>query len=264
VSCYFVCHGLPADRNYVDLIFKVQAARDAAARQALDAGDVVTAPSRYLIDKYHEYGFGSGRIQLAPLGLNPVERIESKPRSAPAFGFLGAIVPLKNPLLLARAFQRVRGEATLTFFGWGSDLIIAELQRMIEADRRIRYAGPYRPQEVGRVLSELDVLVQPSLSESYSLVTREGLSAGIPVVASRVGAIPEAVEHGRNGLLFEPDDESGLVECMQALVDNPQLLEQLRRGIGPIKTLGEDAAEWVERYRALCDAKSLDRPALSS
>ena len=65
--------------------------------------------------------------------------------------------------------------------------------------RRVRAA------ELPALLSDVDAVVIPSLVwESYSMVAHEALACGVPVIASRLGALPEAVRDGHNGLLFEP------------------------------------------------------------
>jgi glycosyltransferase involved in cell wall biosynthesis len=76
-------------------------------------------------------------------------------------------------------------------------------------------------------------------SEAASLVNLEGLAAGLPVVASRVGGIPEYVEDGHTGFLFPPGDDAALADCLARLRDDPAL--RLR--------LGEQArAAAVERF----------------
>jgi glycosyltransferase involved in cell wall biosynthesis len=127
---------------------------------------------------------------------------------------------------------------------------MTELAAACAGDERIRLAGAYRPEEIGRVLSEIDVLVLTSRSENYPLVIREALSVGIPTIASPIGGVPEIVEHGKNGLLFDPGDEDALAAHLQTLVDEPSRLQQLRDGIGHVKTMEDDADEWLERYYA--------------
>ena len=108
-----------------------------------------------------------------------------------------------------------------------------------------------RAQSLPGILAELDVLVVPSIAETYSLAAREALSAGLPVIASDGGALPEAIEHERNGFLFPTGNVEALAACMQRLIDDPDLLEGLRAGIAPPKTIADDAAEWLQRYQAL-------------
>ena len=77
------------------------------------------------------------------------------------------------------------------------------------------------------IIGLLDVLVVPSLSEGTPLVTLEAMSAGVPVVASAVGGIPEQIRHQCEGLLFPPGDAMALAEAVLHLLQNPTWMRQL-------------------------------------
>ena len=81
------------------------------------------------------------------------------------------------------------------------------------------------------LLSEADALVVASRTpETYSLAAREAWSRGIPVLASRLGALTDAVEEGRNGFLFDHGDPGELASALRRLVAEPQLIPELRAG----------------------------------
>jgi glycosyltransferase involved in cell wall biosynthesis len=73
----------------------------------------------------------------------------------------------------------------------------------------------------------MTISVLPSLSEGLSNVLLESMAAGVPVVATRVGGTPEAVEHGETGLLVAPADPQGLAEAIAGLLRNPELAARL-------------------------------------
>lgn len=77
-------------------------------------------------------------------------------------------------------------------------------------------------------LDALDVAVIPSLTEAGPLVLGEALALGKPVVATRVGAVAEAVEHGRDGLLVAPRDPAAMTAAIDRLLDDPDLGRRLR------------------------------------
>jgi glycosyltransferase involved in cell wall biosynthesis len=88
------------------------------------------------------------------------------------------------------------------------------------------------------VLSQVDLLTVPSLwHETFSLVTHEAFAAGVPVIASRVGAMSEAVQDGVNGLLLPPGDVNAWQVALQRLVNEPGLIEGLRTNVHPPLTL---------------------------
>src|SRR5205823_8186433 len=83
--------------------------------------------------------------------------------------------------------------------------------------------------DIPELLSELTVSVLPSLSEGLSNVVLESMAAEVPVVATRVGGNPEAVEDGVSGLLVAPRDAGGLARAIRRVLDDRELAERLGR-----------------------------------
>jgi glycosyltransferase involved in cell wall biosynthesis len=77
------------------------------------------------------------------------------------------------------------------------------------------------------IVGLLDILVVPSLSEGTPLVPLEAMTAGVPVVASSVGGIPEQIRHHCEGLLVPPGDSVALGEAVLQLLQNPTWMQQL-------------------------------------
>ena len=108
----------------------------------------------------------------------------------------------------------------------------------------------------GERLRELDVLVQPSRADNFPLAVLEAMAAGVPVVATRVGGIPELVLDGETGLLVEPESPTALAEALDGLAASPER----RRGLGRRgrERAGEEfspeltARRTVALYRDLC------------
>ena len=84
-------------------------------------------------------------------------------------------------------------------------------------------------EDVSAVLSDADIFVLPSRSEAFPNAIMEAMAAGLPVVASNVGGIPELVEDGRTGHLVQPGDAAGLADSVIALLERPQQLEEFGR-----------------------------------
>ncbi len=76
-------------------------------------------------------------------------------------------------------------------------------------------------------LPEFDAFALPSRSEGFPLALVEAMLAGLPVVASRVGSVAEALNEGKGGLLVEPDDVEGLARALARLRDDPPLRQRL-------------------------------------
>ena len=98
------------------------------------------------------------------------------------------------------------------------------------------------------ILSQIDVFINPSLNESFSFTIREAMSAGIPVIARDAGAISEAfIGNEINGFLFKED--RGLIDCMKETLIHPSY--RIPSPFRNFKTIGDDAREWIERYKRL-------------
>lgn len=81
--------------------------------------------------------------------------------------------------------------------------------------------------EVEDIYRLSDVLCVPSLMEGLGLVILEGMYFGVPIIASRVGGIPELIEDGKNGLLIPPADAEALYEAMYKMACHPELMQEL-------------------------------------
>jgi glycosyltransferase involved in cell wall biosynthesis len=112
--------------------------------------------------------------------------------------------------------------------------------------------GAFDREHVDDVYSQIDVLVVPSLwSENSPLVIHEAYQAGVPVVGARIGGIPDLVEDGRTGFLYDPRSPIELVAALRRLVEDRSLLRTVADGAGTrprVKSIVEDAHEWELRY----------------
>lgn len=127
-----------------------------------------------------------------------------------------------------------------------------ELIRRVAGQGCIRFLAPVQPGSVVSTLRNYDVLAVPSqLLESGPLVVYEAFAAGVPVVGSRLGGLKELVEHDVNGLLVEASSTEAWAAALRRLASEPGLLERLRAGIGPVRTMREAAEEMIRLYSAL-------------
>jgi glycosyltransferase involved in cell wall biosynthesis len=205
------------------------------------------APSDHLRRRFIEFGVPEGRISTAPYGIEASGGHATRQAGKPLqLGFVGSLMASKAPHLIIEAVQQLPADAiTLDVFGGysayhGDDTYWHQLARWV-GDPRVRFHGAVPHDRIREALSALDVLIVPSIwPETSPIVIREALGAGIPVVASRIGGIPETVQDGVNGLLFQPGDAADLRRALSRLLDEPALIERLRSGIGPVRTMAED------------------------
>jgi len=107
-------------------------------------------------------------------------------------------------------------------------------RRVLDAgmDGRVHFSGPQSEAELVRSYAAADVLVLPSRAETFGMVVTEALARGLPVVATDVGGVPEALGHGadgsRPGLLVPLDDPLGLRDALRSWLEDARLRRRLR------------------------------------
>jgi 2-deoxystreptamine N-acetyl-D-glucosaminyltransferase/2-deoxystreptamine glucosyltransferase len=181
-------------------------------------------------------GVPAERVVTNPSGFDPAlfggpsrDLFPAVPR--PRIGYVGRLAPQKRPDRLVEAFGRMRETASLVVVGDGPDrALVHRLVAASPARERITEVGFVDHATVPAVLCSLDVLVLPSAYEEMGSVLTEAMAAGVPVVASDVGGIPEVVRHGETGLLVPPGNVDALAAALDLLVSDPALRHRLAAG----------------------------------
>jgi glycosyltransferase involved in cell wall biosynthesis len=229
--------------------------RDRMVRQAALQADRFLAPSQFLIERYVESGFPRDRFTFLENGIptEPIRRIPRRPADGPLrVTFLGSLAWQKGVHVLAEAFSGLpAGAARLRI--WGDPAVFPAYATRVQSlldHPDARLMGRIPNERVGEVLADSDVMVIPSLwYENSPVVIQEARAAGVPVIASRHGALAEKVRDGVDGLLFPPGDVSALRQVLQRLVAEPGLLSHLRQNIPPPMAMDEH----VRRLEAIYD-----------
>jgi glycosyltransferase involved in cell wall biosynthesis len=147
------------------------------------------------------------------------------------FGSLGRLSEVKNQRTLLRAFAQVvasEPQTRLLLAGRGElEEELKALSSSLGLDENVFFLGFRR--DVSQILRALDFFVLPSLREGLSLAIMEAMCSGLPVLASRVGGIPELFGAVEMGTLVDPVDENGLAEAMLSLARLP-VAERQRLG----------------------------------
>lgn len=150
-----------------------------------------------------------------------------------AFITVGRLAEIKNQQLILRAFHETLNsgiQAQLIIVGDGPEREhLEDYRRANQLESNVALLG-FRS-DVGDLLREADVFVLSSRYEGISIALLEAMRAGLPVIATRVGGVPETVHDGKTGLLIEPDDLAGLVKAMTRLVRSAEVRREMgRRG----------------------------------
>lgn len=239
-----------------DLIGKL-GLRERFMLEALNAADLILPVSRRVGEIFVRHGVKGERIRPLNLGLPSSTALAFRvrePRKPIRFGFLGHLGPGKGSHLIVEAARAINSEQALFLLHGGGDAYAErEFSQLSRTLPHIRYHGPYQRQELQSILEEFDVLIVPSLwEETLGLVAMEGLAAGVPVLAARIGGIPDIVHDGVNGLLFRPRDAAALGEKIRFLLEDPGRIVELSRGTrGTVPSMEGHTETLMDLYHGL-------------
>ncbi len=227
----------------------------------------VIVPSRFLADRMSNlFPFLEPRLQVLASGVMPIRQTRRDDRAPdrPRVLYIGALVPHKGPHLLIQAVHGLPADSFVVSLYGERAANWTAYAGQLEADAAglpIRFCGTYRHDQLNAILAQYDVLVVPSIcEETFSLVTREALQAGLPVIASRRGALPEVIQDGVNGLLFEPENADDLRRCLERLRTDTRLREQLTPASTPIRDPQAYAQDMEAVYEAVRDKPMEEGP----
>ncbi len=189
--------------------------------------DLFIAPSRFLMAKAIEFGVPPERLRHIPypmaLPSEDASRASDKPETeahaadaAPYFLYAGRLAEEKGLPTLLRAAALVP-EARVLIAGEGE--MRARLEPLAASVPGVRWLGHLAQDEVARLQRGAVAAIVPSeWYENLPLAVMEASAAGVPVIASEIGGIPEMVESGKTGSLFPPKDAEALADKMRAML----------------------------------------------
>ena len=170
--------------------------------------------------------------------LNFVDLEKFHPREAGAFSSNGQRRPriahvsnfraVKQPEVMAEVFLKIREkiDAELWLIGDGPEMDrVKNIFRQNDMDGNVCYWNMQN--EVAGLLAQTDLLLLTSRMESFCLAALEAMACGVPVVASRVGGLPEVVLDGKTGLLFDLDQPDQAVRSALSLLSDPERFRQM-------------------------------------
>lgn len=228
--------------------------------QVFTGASRVVASTPFVLRAYQEMGFPTEQARVLPLGIDVSDEDVAAARRARAqrapggpfrLGYVGGLSRQKGVHHLVAAVNRLPEDVTCAIYG-PTDAFpdyAAELRRLA-THPGIRFMGPVGRAALWPALGELDVLVAPTLwYETYALIVHEAFAAGVPVVASRIGVLPDVVRDGVDGYLFPPGDASELSAILRRLKDQPAQLAALRAGLPGVVTMDDHVDRVDGLYR---------------
>lgn len=251
--------GQPALRLAAPALAPLFWARQRAIRRGLGHVHRFIAPSAFLRARYSAAGYPEDKILQWENGLD-LERIqpalaEPRPAFRGHYAYIGSLAWQKGVHVLVEAFRRL-GDTGAQLKVWGNPATFPDYARRLEQLAAgcpwISFPGELDETRIGEALAWADYLVVPSLWWENSPVTiQEAYAAGVPVIASNLGALAEKVRHERSGLLFAPGDVDDLERTLRRTWADPALGERLRRGAPAVVPMTEHVAMLEELYVTL-------------
>ncbi len=201
--------------------------RGAASRwKYRSLADHYVAISDAVADSLRAAGVAEERITRIPSGIElprePLRRVRA-PGTPAVVGTLGAFTDQKDPPTWIDVVRRLAaGNADIEFVWWGEGPFRGSLQEIANRENlgtRIDLSGFH--EQLDPFWRRCDVFFLPSRFEALGTVLLDAMAHGIPIVASRVGGIPEVVRNEREGILKEPGDAAGFADAILSLVSGP-------------------------------------------
>ncbi|QWC19579.1 glycosyltransferase family 4 protein [Halorubrum sp. 2020YC2] len=200
------------------------ATRDAVAALGVDPEATVVAPPAG--DRFDpaidDAAIGARAASLAGPDPGPLR-----------VAFVGNVAPRKGLDTLVEGVARAEAAVELTVVGRAVDEgHVADVRRLVRErglGERVRFAGRLSDADLADALRASHVLAVPSRYEGFGIVYLEGMSFGLPAVASRAGGADETVADGETGVLVDPDDPAAVARALDGFAADPERLAEMGR-----------------------------------
>lgn len=233
------CRGASADgcrACFPELGAPRHALRKTYLATILQGVDQFLAPSRFLRDRFLDWGLPAHKLKLMPNAVAPLALMQDRPRATrDRFAFFGSIAPHKGVLTLLDAAAQLQAQGAGLRLSLNGGLRHPEpafrdafQQRLAAAQPLAQHLGPYDRSALASRMVDVDWVVVPSIWwENAPLVILEAQAAGRPVIASSLGGMAELVKDGETGLLVPPGDAGALAEVLRSAAREPALWTRL-------------------------------------
>lgn len=227
------------------------------ALRATEVADALITPTAFARDVLLSHGVSPASMHVMPYGndLPWAGKVNRSPDPILRIGFLGNVIRMKGVHLLTEAYRTLQKSGKPVHLEvWGNLTLepdyVADLQA--GSPPGILWGGRYQKEDLPDILSNLDVVVVPSIwYETQGIVIQEAFAAGLPVIVSDNTSMTETVEAEKNGLHFQFGSAENLAQQLRRLLEEPGLLDQLRSGIAPVRSIEQDVKQTRTLYRRL-------------
>lgn len=203
------------------------------SRYVLKRYSAFTAPSEFLKRKMNELSsFTSGNTTVIPFGVELPDCFKVHQENSPVrLVYMKLLSKIYGPHLLLEALSYLKKSkinVRLDMYGSGpEETSLREMADRLGIAENVSFKGWLDMNLVATKYLEYDIMVMPSLSESFGVAALEASAAGLPVVATNIGGIPEAVMNGVTGILVKPGDAEVLAGGIKRLAENVELRKKM-------------------------------------
>lgn len=226
-------------------------------RRIFEDVDLFLAPSKFLLDRLIACGLPPGKSEHVRYGIRQMKISGRKSNSTGKirFGYIGAFHAQKGIEVLLKAFEGLGDRASLHVRGssFGGPVAESYWKRITQnPPEGFHFGGAYRNEDLEQILSEVDIVVVPSLwYENSPFTIQEAFQSGVPVITSNIGGMAELVRDGVDGMHFRVGDPIDLRRCLLSVIENPQTLEKFKANLPQLPTISGQAAVIREHYQRL-------------
>jgi glycosyltransferase involved in cell wall biosynthesis len=243
--------------------------RTSFLRSTLDQADIILSASQYLRSVYIKNGVSPAKILQIRQGLDFKPAGEKKKSDTLRVGYIGQLTHVKGVHILMEAVRALSNVPLhVEIYGEASTYppYLGKLKKITGNDPRVHFEKAYHSEEEGaKALQNLDVLVVPSVwYENSPNVILEAFASGTPVIASNLGGTAELVQDGVSGLVFEAGNAADLAKKIMSLVQQPDLLQKLQKGIPVVKNVAQQVDELLNIYQMVLDSPILSEQLTNS
>ena len=237
---------------YSNLLFK------AMVKRSLKKTHYITATSEFLKRSVKKLDSNMEGIRVIPFGIDPAQfdYCQRDSISKIRIGIAKSLLPKYGVDVLIRAFHRLSSShdnLELEIAGRGElENKYRQLARDLRLDKRVRFLGFINHDRLPEFLRGIDIFAMPSVSdgESFGVAGLEASATGLPVVATRVGGVPEVVMDNKTGLLVERKNVKELADALEKLIIDPGLREKMGRAG---RAYVEENYRWESNLQAMSD-----------
>jgi len=227
----------------------------AAYKKELHLADYVVHASSFTKSCLTQAGVKEEKLIHIPYGVSDsfgvLAESSAKARNAKVrFVFVGSLSPVKGVSFLLEAFKQLNSNCELHFIGSSGDSDLASGQEL----SGVFFHGKVSHEKLPELLSEMDVLVLPSIVDGFGMVVLEAMKCALPVIVSEQVGASDLVTPGKNGIIVEAGDSDALAEAMRFFITESDRIKNM--GLAARESVANQSwkaygAKWVHLIKEL-------------